>query len=153
MIIQRYVHLATPLPRLAPLLKAHEEATRTGPISGARLDLQQVTEIRRLHQVCHQYWLVDHANKFGPESFRLLLSHSTILSCDNSFARHFLDVSDASRNEWIDACLVALGTVSETSKRNDLEYWCVSAFTHISRFATMLFAVCTSTCIIARTCD
>lgn len=142
-----YNHLSIvplPLSRLAPLLKAHEEATRSGPISDGRINLQQVAEIGRLHRVCHQYWLVDHADKLGPESFRLLSSHSTILSCDNRFARHVLDFNDTSRNEWVDACVVALATVAETSKRNDLEYWCVSAFTHISRFATMLFAVCTS---------
>ncbi|KAG7528257.1 hypothetical protein FFLO_06289 [Filobasidium floriforme] len=94
----------------------------------------------RIHEAYRQYWLVDHAHKFAPGSFRLLSTHSAILNCDNSYARHVQEGSDASKDDWIDACLLALSNVAELSEKNDLEYWCVSAFTHISRFGTMIYA-------------
>lgn len=127
---------------LAPLLKAHEDLTRSGTIPSDPLGLLQVSEMTKMHEAYRQYWLVDHAHKFAPGSFRLLWTHSAILNCDNSYARHVQEGSDTSRNGWIDACLLALSNVAELSEKNDLEYWCVSAFTHISRFGTMIYAVC-----------
>jgi hypothetical protein len=126
---------------LAPLLKAHEDLTRSGPIPSDPLRLLQVAEMTKIHEAYRQYWLVDHAHKFAPGSFRLLSTHSAILNCDNSYARHVQEGNDASKEDWIDACLLALSNVAELSEKNDLEYWCVSAFTHISRFGTMIYAV------------
>lgn len=133
--------LITPHRSLAPLLKAHEDLTRSGPIPSDPLRLLQVTEMSRIHEAYRQYWLVDRAHKFAPGSFRLLSTHSAILKCDNSYARHVQEGSDASKDDWIAACLLALSNVAELSEKNDLEYWCVSAFTHISRFGTMIYAV------------
>lgn len=132
-------HLACSLD-LAPLLKAHEDLTRSGPIPSDPLRLLQVAEMTKIHEAYRQYWLVDHAHKFAPGSFRLLSTHSAILKCDNSYARHVQEGSDASKDDWIAACLLALSNVAELSEKNDLEYWCVSAFTHISRFGTMIYA-------------
>jgi len=126
---------------LAPLVKMQEELSGDGIIPGSALSLRHVTTMQKLHDAHRQYWLVDNAHKFAPASFRLLSCHSAILDCGNSYAQSVIVPSDSNRDQWISSGLLALHHLAEVSKRSDLEYWCVAAFTHISRFGTMVFAV------------
>jgi hypothetical protein len=122
-----------------------EEFIQRGDCSGTTqpspLALQQVTSIQNLHDAHRQYWLVDNAHRFGPASFRLLSCHSAILECELEYSRRVLAMNKTGRDRWIAACLFAMQQLAELSQRNDLQYWCVAAFTHISRFGTIVFHV------------